>query len=124
MDKHSLGVPRMKPIVYFRQLCKVMLLPSQFGHVTQKLSFRACRTNCTCDLAVLADFNPRTLHLGEDKLFTLNQKRFQDLSDCRLAQKDSATWTECTAVCVNTYRIKVTAADRQQLTVQNQTFVH
>jgi hypothetical protein len=107
MYKQSLVVPCMNIVMYFRQFCKVMWLRSEFTHVTQKLSFRTCKNNCMWDVTELVDFNPRTLHLGEDQLCTLNQTRLQNLSGYRLLQKDSAPWTECTTVCVNTYRIKL-----------------
>jgi hypothetical protein len=65
-----------------------------------------------CDVTELVDFNPHTLHLGEDQLVTLNQTRLHDLSDYRLLQKDSTPWTECIAVCVDAYQIKVTTVGK------------
>jgi hypothetical protein len=115
MGKQSLVVPCMKPVTYFRQLCKVMSLPSEFRHVTQKLSYRTYKYNRMCDITELVGFNLRTLHLGEDYSCTPNQTRVQVPSGYRLVQKDSAPWIECAAVCVNTCHFKVTAAD--QLTV-------
>jgi hypothetical protein len=88
-----LVVPCMKPIIYFCLLCKVMWLHSKLRHVTQKLNFCTYKNNWMCNITALVDFNPSTLHLGEDQLCTLNQTRLRDLSDYRLVQKDSVLWT-------------------------------
>jgi hypothetical protein len=51
---------------YFRLLCKVMWLPSEFRHVTQKLSLHIYRNNRMCDITELVDFTLRKLDLGDD----------------------------------------------------------